>query len=212
MILLGLMVMLGLLSACAPPALPPTPTLAAPKVSMLTATPTATATDTPTLTPTPTQTPTPTLTPTPTITPTPAVTKQAVTAAQATPETLTIVVTEAQANEMAKKALAQQQDVQIDNPRVDFRPGEMLVSGDTTLGFFKLSIGVLATVAPVDGKPEVTVKEIYVNGDRATGFLRQQIEAMITPYLSQLALVSDNFYVESITISDDAMTVRGRYR
>ncbi len=110
---------------------------------------------------------------------------------------------------MAAEALAQQQDVQIDNPRVDFRPGEMYVSGDTVIGFFKINVGVLATVEPVDGRPQVTIQEIYVNGDRATGFLRTQIENLIAPHLDQLATVSEDFYVEDITITDDKMIISG---
>jgi hypothetical protein len=110
------------------------------------------------------------------------------------------------------KALAGQQSVQIDNPKVDFRPDEMYVSGDTVIGFFKVNIGVLAAVEAVDGKPQVTIKEIYVNGDRATGFIRSQIEAMIAPHLDQLAMVSDDFYVEDVTITGDKMIITGHYK
>ncbi len=200
---------LGFLSGCGVPPELPTPTLVSQRPATNTPTPEPTAT--------PTSTPTVTPTPRPTNTPTPAPTTAAISAAlaparpkaTATPATLRLVVTEAEANKMAKKGLAAQQDVQIDNPKVDFRPGEIYVSGDAVVGFFKLNIGILATVEPVDGKPEVTIKEIYVNGDRATGFLRNQIEAMIAPHLDQLAMVSDDFYVEDIVITEDEMIITG---
>ncbi len=217
---LALVLALGILSGCQVPPELPTPTL----VSQLPATDTPTATPTATPTFTPTSTPTPRPTNTPTSTPTPkkaaaAVATQTVkqssgsaASAAATPETVVLVVTEADANKMASKALAEQKDVQIDNPKVDFRPGGMYVSGDTKVGFFKVNIGVLASVEAVNGKPKVTVQEIYVNGDKATGFIRQQIEAMIAPHLDQLAMVSDDFYVEDITVTDDKMAITGHYK
>ena len=180
-----------------------------------------TPTPTPTFTPSPTPTFTPTFTPTstPTFTPTPhpkvANPSQGESGAiqsSATAAKHVLIITENQANKMAADALAEQQEVQIDNPNVDFRPGEMLVSGDATLGFFKLNIGILATVEAVDGEPQVTIQAIYVNGGRATGFIRDQIEALIKPYLDQLATVSEDFYVEDITITDDKMTITGRAR
>ena len=113
---------------------------------------------------------------------------------------------------MVAKGLSEQDNVKIDNPEVDFRPGEMYVSGDTVLGFFKVNIGVLVEVVAVDGAPQVTIVEIYVNGDRATGFIRNQIEAMIAPHLDQLAMVSDNFYVEDVTITENEMVITGHYK
>jgi hypothetical protein len=204
---------LGALSGCGVPPELPTPTL----ISQLpaTATPTPEPTATPTSTPTVTPTPRPTNTPTPVAKATKAAASAAAAPAKsktATPATVVIVVTEAEANKMAQEGLAQQKDVQIDNPKVDFRPDEMYVSGDVKIGFFKLNVGILATVEPVNGKPEVTIEEIFVNGDPATGFIRDQIEAMIAPHLDQLAMVSDDFYVEDIVITDDEMVITGHYR
>jgi len=200
-----------LLAACGAPQLPASPVAQA----TIALTPTPTATFTPT--PSPTFTPTPTATFTPTSTPTPAAKAQSRATAQpakplttATPSQLVLIITEKEANRMAAEALAQQQEVQIDNPRVDFRPGAMYVSGDTVLGFFKLNIGILATVEAVDGQPQVAIQEIDVNGERATGFIRNQIEALIAPHLDQLATVSEDFYVEDITITDEKMVITGR--
>ncbi len=202
-----LLAALFLFAACAVPQLP--------RVSEL---PAPTSTPTPTHTPTNTPTPTPTPSPTPTSTPTPistttgpstsAITPQATTA----PEKLALIITEKEANRLAAEALAKQQDIAIDNLQVDFRPDELYISGDTVIGFFKLNIGILASITPLDGRPEVTIKEIYVNGERATGFIRDQIEAIIAPQLDQLATVSTDFYVEAITITDDRMIITGRYQ
>ncbi len=212
---LALTLMPGLLGGCgAPPKLPPTPTLVAQIPASSTPAPAPTATPTPT--PTPTSTPTPTHTPTPAPTATKATVSSAakatVIAATATPQTVALTVTEAEANQMAKKALATQQDVQIDNVQVDFRSDEMYVSGGAKIGFFTMNIGLLVTIEPVNGKPEVTIQEIYVNNSVATGFIRNQIEAMIAPHLDQLAMVSDDFYVETVTITDDEMIITGQYK
>ncbi len=196
-----------LVAACAVPQLPQVSELQTP-----TATPTPTHTPTNTPTPTPTPSPTPTPTPTPAPTTTGPSTTGPQTQATAAPEKLALIITEKEANRLAAEALAKQQDITIDNLQVDFRPGELYVSGDTIIGFFKLNIGILATVTPFDGKPQVTIQEIYVNGERATGFIRDQIEALIAPQLDQLATVSTDFYVEEITITDDRMIITGRYQ
>lgn len=195
----------GLLAGCGVPQVPSKP------VAQATIARTPTPTRTPTFTPTPTPSPTYTPTPVP-VTQTQGSGQTAKPLATATPSQLVLIISEKEANRMAAEALAGQQEVQIDNPKVDFRPGEMYVSGDTVLGFFKLNIGVLATAEAVDGSAKVTIQEIYVNGDRASGFIRNQIEALIAPHLDQLAKVSDDFYVEAITITEDQMTIIGRAR
>ena len=207
----ALVLTLGALGGCGAPPKLPTPTLVAQRPATHTPTPEPTATPTHTPTPQPTHTPTPTSAPSAQAS-AGAASKAKAPVASATPEKLVMIVTEAEANKMAVEALSGQQDVQIDNPKVDFRPDEMYVSGDTVVGFFKVNIGVLAMVEAVDGKPKVIVKEIYVNNDRATGFLRNQIESMIAPHLDKLAMVSDDFYVEKITITEDKMVITGHYR
>ncbi len=218
---LAFLLLLVPLTGCGIPELPPAgqPTIAL--------TPTPTSTPTFTATPTPTQTPTSTPTPTPTATPATGRTPLAPATAQAqsrtpgphkaptatpTPATLTLVITEKEANRMAVQAMAQQKDIQVTNPRVDFRPGAIYLSGDAVLGFFKVNIGILATVQVAGGEPQVVVQEIDVNGSRATGFLRRQIEAMIAPQLAQLASVSEDFYVEDVTITEDRMIITGHPR
>lgn len=211
----ALLLMLGLLGGCgAPPKLPPTPTLVSqiPATSTPTSVPTATPTHTPTPKPTDTPTPTPTATKATVSSAAKATVKAKAVAATATPQTVVLVVTEADANKMAQKALATQQDVQIDNVQVDFRQDKMYVSGDTKIGFFTLNIGLLVTIEPKNGKPEVTIQEIYVNNGVATGFIRDQIEAMIAPHLDELAMVSDDFYVDTIAITDNEMIITGQYK
>jgi hypothetical protein len=210
---LALTLMLAILSGCGVPPNLPTPTLVAQVVQTHTPTPVPTATPTQTPTPRPTNTPTPAPTATKAISSAAKATAHPkALSATATPETLVIVITEAEANKMAQKALANQKEVQIDNVQVDFRPDEMYVSGDTKIGFFTLNIGLLVTIEPVQGKPEVTIQEIYVNDGVATGFIREQIEAMIAPHLDQLAMVGDDFYVEDVTITDDEMIITGHYK
>jgi len=163
--------------------------------------------NTPTPTPAPTSTPTPTPTPHPTSTPTPMGPK-----ATATPETLIVIISEAQANEMAQQALANQSEIQIDHVKVDFRADEMYLSGDTKIGFFTLNIGLLVDVTAKEGKAEISIKEIYVNDSPATGFIRNEIERLIAPQLANLKLVEEQFFVESVTISPDKLIITGHYK
>jgi hypothetical protein len=95
---------------------------------------------------------------------------------------------------------------------VDFRPDEMYLSGDTKIGFFMLNIGLLVTVTAEDGKADIAIKEIYVNGDPATGFIRDEIEKLIAPQLKNMKLVEDKFYVDDVEISDTDLTITGHYK
>ncbi|RUA16092.1 MAG: hypothetical protein DSY55_04810 [Clostridia bacterium] len=178
----------------------------------------ATVLPTPTFTPPATPTPfsTPTLIILPTATPTRIVVQVSRPAASpqvtATSTSTTLVTTEEEANEVAQTALSQQQDVTIEDVQVDFRPDEMILSGYTTMGFFRIKVALYVMVTPIDGSPEVTITDIYVNDKPATGFIRTQIESMIEPHLAELAVVSDTFYVENVSINDDEMIIMGHYR
>jgi len=165
--------------------------------------------NTPTPTPTPTATPTPRPTPTPQPTPTPTRPNPSPTPQD---KTLVITISEDEANEMAREALASQSDVPIQNVKVDFREGEMLLSGDTKVGFFTLNIGLLVEIEAVDGKAKINIAEIYVSGSPATGFIRNEIERMIAPQLANLKLVEEKFYVEDVTITPDKIIITGHYK
>ena len=216
--LLLLALLLILLSGCSeqsstPETLSMTEQVAAPAIQSY-----ATALPTPTfiLTATPTSIPTPTLVVLPTATPTRIVVQVSRPAASpqvtATSASTTLVTTEEEANEVAQTALSQQQDVTIEDVQVDFRPDEMVLSGYTTMGFFRIKVALYVTVTPIDGSPEVTITDIYVNDKPATGFIRTQIESMIEPHLAELAVVSDSFYVENVSINDEEMIITGHYR
>jgi len=149
------------------------------------------------LVPKPSATPTPTIVPTPKPIPTPA------------PGSTAITITEADANAALQKAIGMQDNVQIENARIDFRPDGIFTSATTQIGALSIQLGILASATPVDGKVKIDILDVQVNGKEASGIILDQIKAMIDPILEQLTIVEDKFYVESITITNDKMVIIG---
>ena len=163
----------------------------------------------PTHTPTPTPaTPRPSATPTATSSPSPTPTLTPT----ATPATVRLVLTEAKANELAAKQMAGKEDAPLKNMKIDFRPGAVYLSGKSKVGFFYVDVVIVFQIQARAGKPHVIIDDIFISGVPASGSMRQRIEAMIAPHLANLNLIDDNFYVESIEITDDKMITTGHYQ
>ena len=149
------------------------------------------------LVPKPSATPTPTIVPTSKPIPTPA------------PGSTAIIITEADANAALQKAIGMQDNVQIENALIDFRPDGIFISAKTKISALSIQLGILASATPVDGKVKIDILDVQVNGKEASGIILDQIKAMIDPILEQLTIVEDKFYVESITITNDKMVIIG---
>ena len=140
---------------------------------------------------------TPTPVPTPKPIPTPA------------PGSTAITITEADANAALQKAIGMQDNVNIENALIDFRPDGIFISGKTKISALSIQLGILASATPVDGKVKIDILDVQVNGKEASGIILDQIKAMIDPILEQLTIVEDQFYVESITVTNDKMVIIG---
>lgn len=214
MIVLASVTLLFVLSACQVP-LPVLPTLTpVQQAAVPTDTPTIAPTDTPT--PVPTDTPTPTPEPTATPTSTPVPTKKPVSksapakVSTPTPAVYVMKMTEAELNKLAQEEIAKQSDVAVSNVRIDLQPDQIVVSGTTKVGFFNVNLEITAIIPVKNGRPEPEITEIKVNGEPVTGFLRQQIDAMIAPYLNQFAQTDLGVYVDDVTITNDQFVITGR--
>lgn len=215
LLLFVLLSVLGLIVACQPPAPPSdapllatfTPTATPP--SAVTATPTSlpfTPTPTPTPPP-PTATVTPTLSPPPTATPLPTATPT-----PTGPVLLEALLTEAQLNELVRTALADAPNAAVQQVVIDTQPGHMLLTGESVLGFVRVRIGVIVTFDVRDGRLQPQIQSVLVNGQPTGGFIRQQIENMLLPYLDQLANTDLGIWVEEVEITEEALRLRGTRR
>ncbi len=175
-----------------------------PGVAAATPTPSPTATPTPSPTPTatPTATPTPTAVPSPTPTPTPAAAAFRWTWAE---DELTA---------LAQEQVRQQPDLPVDPDTVyvDLVPGEIRVGGVARLGFFRTEVEAIIALNLVDGKPVPTVEAILAGGNPMPGFLQDQLLGMAQPYLDEWAQAELGYVVESIEITDETLTLEGRFR
>lgn len=184
----------GLLAAvvvgCLPPPLPPTPT------------PLPTAT--PTSTPLPTATPTPVVVvPTPIPTATPAATGR-----------FLWVIGEQQLDEAVARALAngETNGLSFRNPRVDLQPGQIVVNGQVIVAVLPIPIQVIVVVRVIDGRAVPTIASVRLAHREAGEPIRQAVEALMAPYLSQLIAAGQNVWVETVTITETDIRVEGRIR
>jgi hypothetical protein len=192
-------------SGCRPPVAPA-------EVAELRATPVL-ATFTPTPPPTSTPTPRPTATPTPRPTATPTALSDAQTTAGSAEDAgrFTAVITEQQVNALARQALSQQQDISISNVRVDLKPGRIIFSGRVVLAILPVDIEIIASITAVDGKPVPQIVSVKAGGNEVGGFLRQQVDSLLEPYLTMLAETDLNVYIDSVTITEDEIRLQGWY-
>jgi len=141
--------------------------------------------------------PTPAPTPTPKPIPTPA------------PGSTALTITEKDANASLQNALGMQEEVKIEGALIDFQPDRIFITGKTQLGALSIQLGLTASVTSVEGKAKIDIVDVQVNGKKASGVILEQIESLIDPILEQLEIVEDQFYVESVTITDDQMVIIG---
>lgn len=185
LILASLFLAAVIIGGCLPLVPPATPTLSVQ----------ATATALPTATPTPLPTATPTPRPLPT----------------ATPDSgFTLVLTEAQLNTMVTDAISKNTSLRITNPALDLRPGLLVLSGRTAIGFLTVNFEISASVPVRDGRPQPQVEQVKVNGAVVGGFLRDQVASMVQPYLDSFMQADLGATIQAVTITDIDLRISGQ--
>lgn len=211
----------------ATPTVQPTHTPTVQPTDTATVRPTHTATARPTRTATvrPVRTATPALRASPTRTPTallqsrrltPTATRRLATATRRpptrtpTPARLRIEMTEAQLNKSVRDAIAKDPKTPVRSISIDTKPGKVVITAQARLGFFNVNLEITVVVEVRNGKATPVIQEVKVNGGPAAGLIRQQVEAALQPYLNQIADISKDIYVESVTISESGLRIEGR--
>lgn len=165
---------------------------------------------------TPTPTAIPTATPMASRTATPRQTELATRASSPTPTRtparVELVLTEAQVNDLAERALAGRSDLPVSGVRIYLERDRVVATGRARLGFFSTDVEVVATIAAKDGKAVPEIVSIRAGGQPLTGFLRAQVEGMLTPYLEQWLRTETGVYVEEVQVEEDRIRILGRYR
>lgn len=121
-------------------------------------------------------------------------------------------MTEAQLNKSVRDAIAKDPNTPVRSINIDTRPGRVAITAQARLGFFNVNLEISVVVDVRNGRATPVIQEIKVNGSPAAGFIRQQVEAALQPYLNQIADISKDIYVESVKITDSSLKIEGRPR
>lgn len=119
-------------------------------------------------------------------------------------------MSEAQLNKSVRDAIAKDPSTPVRSINIDTQPGKVVIQAQARLGFLTANIEITVVVDVRNGQATPKIQEIKINGNPATGFLRQQVENVVQPYLNQIADIGKNAYVESVTITDSGLKVEGR--
>jgi hypothetical protein len=144
-----------------------------------------------------------TFTPTATSTPTPAAT------ATPAPGSFEIILTEAELNQSLSRAV-QDASAPLQDVAVDLQPGLFIVTGRAVLGFFPVDLRLAATVVVQDGKAQAQIQEVKVNGRVAGGAVRQQVDRLLAPYLSQITDLGEGATVQTVEIGEGQVRIVGQ--
>ena len=111
---------------------------------------------------------------------------------------------------MVTNAISQNPNLRVSNPVLDLRPGLLVLSGRTNVGFLTVNFEISASVPVRDGRPQPQVEQVKVNGAVVGGFVRDQIAAMVQPYLNNFAQTDLGATIESVQITDTEVTITGQ--
>lgn len=140
---------------------------------------------------------------TPTFTPTPAAT------ATPAPGSFEIILTEADLNQSLGRAV-QDASAPLQDVAVDLQPGLFIVTGRAVLGFFPVDLRIASTVAVQDGKAQAQIQEVQVNGRVAGAAVRQQVDRLLAPYLSQIANLGEGATLQTVEIGEGQVRIVGQ--
>ncbi len=137
---------------------------------------------------------------------------------------LTLVFTEAEANEQAAKLLAQTEipediPLEVESIRVDLKAGNTVVTEVKSVTYgFKITIEVTVLVITEDGKPKVEVTNVNFGivplpqpvKDRITAFVTQEIDNLLNRLLNEVSTGCDggvDLEFTEIDIQENKVTI-----
>jgi hypothetical protein len=121
-------------------------------------------------------------------------------------------LSEEEVNAIVQKAVAGRTDVPISDLRVTLEPGLMVASGTVKISILSVDLQLLLTVRAEGGKAVPEIVDIRSGGRPLTGFLRDQVEAIINPYLGLWLQTETGVYVEKVVIEEGHLRMAGRYK
>jgi hypothetical protein len=130
------------------------------------------------------------------------------------PGEITITVTDAEVNDWIQQNLDASQESMIENPVVSFTPGTMNINGKIKNGFITadaqlgMSVEVLS-----DGTIKMHLNSIDVGGMAVPSAMKDMVESTLNSYFdSYLQSITQDYFIESVTINSGEMLISARGR
>jgi uncharacterized protein YpmS len=132
--------------------------------------------------------------------------------APTSPETVTVTLTEGQINTVVQQVLQGQTTQTIESMQVHLAQGQVVLDGTINQNGLSLPVRITLFVNPdQQGGLTYDIDSATVGGLPLPATLRNQIQAMLNQQLrAQVRQLTNNIYIESVTIGDGIMTVTGR--
>jgi uncharacterized protein YpmS len=127
---------------------------------------------------------------------------------------ITLQLTESQLTSYLANYLNSQPNPLITNPQVILQNGQMQVFGKAQQGMFTANISITMQVSvDANGQPQIQITQSDFGPLPAPQGLNDAISALIQQaYTGSLGPAATGFRLESISIADSVMTVRGRIK
>jgi hypothetical protein len=124
---------------------------------------------------------------------------------------ISVTLTEDQLTSFLVLSLAEKESLPLTDPRVTFRDGEMEISGSYDTGAITANVGIVMEVSVDDqGIPQIEVTSGSVGPLPVPPELLEGVSEVINQALTgQVASTASGFTLESIVITEDALTLNG---
>jgi hypothetical protein len=127
---------------------------------------------------------------------------------------VSLQITENQLTSYLTSKIEAQTNPIISEPQVFLREGQIKIFGKAESGIFTANVSVIAQVmVDMDGQPEFNITQTDLGPLPTPQGVNKAISALVhEAFMGSLGPIATGFRVESISISDGLMTIKGRIK
>ena len=125
-----------------------------------------------------------------------------------------VTITESQINSLVLQALGSQAEAFLINPKVDLKQGQMILSGQIKQSIVVINVRVvLEPYIDENGLPKMKLVEADLGPLPVPEGMNQQLSDIFEPIILQVVSgYGQNVKLQTITVSEDAMTLTGQHQ
>lgn len=127
---------------------------------------------------------------------------------------VTLQITETQLTSYLTSKIEAQHNPIISDPQVFLRGGQIKIFGKAQSGIFTANVSVTALVmVDMDGQPEINITQTDLGPLLTPQGVNNAISALVhEAFMGPLGPIATGFRLESISIADGLMTIKGRIK